>query len=60
MEAAMEYDFEAAYKRMEKRRSLVRELKKNDGTFQEIGLPEPQIEAEKKQIKTQKTRALNA
>ncbi len=58
----MEYDFEAACRRMEKRRFLVRELKKEAGTFQEIGLPAPQVKADKKkkQIKTQKTRALNS
>ncbi len=56
----MEYDVSKALKRMEQRRFFVRELKREDGTFEEIGLPEPKIEnkKEKKSAKQQKSREL--
>ena len=58
----MEYDYAAAAKHINALRDKVRRLRQADGTYKDIGLPEPEIakDALLPESVTQNTRTLNS
>lgn len=58
----MEYDYAAAAKHINALRDKIRRLRQADGTYKDIGLPEPEIakDALRPAAAPQKTRTLNS